>query len=56
MTYYVVIEHDNGKPGQNGCTDWTAASREEAEQIAAAEVGSMEAAGIVVYDVHIGAY
>lgn len=56
MSYYVVIEHDNGKPGQNGFTDWTAASREEAERIAAAEVGSMESADIFVYGVHIGAY
>lgn len=56
MSYYVVIEHDNGKPGQNGFTDWTAASREEAERIAAAEVGSMEAAGIVVYSVAVGSY
>lgn len=56
MTYYAVIEHDNGKPGQRGFSDWTAASREEAEQIAADEVRCMEAAGIVVYDVHIGAY
>lgn len=56
MTYYAVIEHNNGIPGQRGCTDWTAASREEAEQIAAAEASNMEAAGIVVYNVHIGAY
>lgn len=56
MTYYAVIEHDNGKPGQRGFTDWTAASREEAEQIAAAEAASMEAAGIVVYSVAVGAY
>lgn len=56
MTYYAVIEHDNGVPGQRGYTEWDAASREEAEQIAAAEVASMEAADIFVYDVHIGAY
>lgn len=56
MTYYVAIEHDNGTPGQRGFTDWTAASREEAERIAADEARNMTAAGIVVYSVHVGAY
>ncbi len=56
MKYYAVIEHDNGKPGQKGFTDWTAESREEAERIAAAEAGKMEAAGIIVYSVAVGAY
>ena len=55
MTYFTMIVHDNGVPGQRGYTDWEAASREEAEQIAAAEVGKMEAAGIVVYCVRISA-
>lgn len=56
MKYYAVIEHDNGKPGQKGFTDWTAESREEAERIAADEARNMTAAGIVVYSVHVGAY
>lgn len=56
MTYYAVIEHDNGICEQRGFSDWTASSRDEAEQIAAAEVASMRAAGIVVYSVHFGAY
>lgn len=43
-----VVEHDNGKRGQNGCTEYQSISWKEISEI----IENLEKEGIVVYSVY----